>query len=151
MTRRRRLIVAAALAVVAVSGIVVAIALGGKGPPPALRTGGPVAKFMAPRPGVPAERRAESPVSQDHTPAPITVAAVRVPETLSDPLIEEEVAEFEEPGAVFYVSRIREAIVERNPRFARELLRQMKEEHSGSGLMAEAESLLEEARRKGGR
>lgn len=53
----------------------------------------------------------------------------------------------EEPGAVYYLSRIREAKQEGNPPFARELLRQMKENHPESGLIEEAEILLE----KGGK
>ena len=53
----------------------------------------------------------------------------------------------EDPGAVFYTSRVREALNEGNPAFARELLRQMKEEHEKSILFEEAERLVEE---KGG-
>jgi hypothetical protein len=57
--------------------------------------------------------------------------------------IEEILAEDgEDPGAVFYMSRVREALREGNPRFARELLRQMKEEHSHSILIEEAEALF---------
>jgi Na+-transporting methylmalonyl-CoA/oxaloacetate decarboxylase gamma subunit len=59
--------------------------------------------------------------------------------------IEEVLSETgEDPGAVFYMSRVREALVEGNPRFARELLRQMKAEHSGSVLVRAAEDLFRE-------
>jgi hypothetical protein len=53
----------------------------------------------------------------------------------------------EDPGAVYYLSRIREAHQEGNPRFARELLRQMKDIHPDSGLIEVAEILFE----KGGK
>ena len=57
--------------------------------------------------------------------------------------IEEELLEFgEDPGAVFYVSRIREALREGNAVFARELFRQMKELHSNSLLVDEANLLF---------
>ena len=50
----------------------------------------------------------------------------------------------EDPGAVFYMSRVREALREGNPRFARELLRQMKEAHRESVLVKVAEDLFTE-------
>jgi hypothetical protein len=52
----------------------------------------------------------------------------------------------EDPGAVFYMSRVREALAEGNPRFARELLRQMKEAHAESVLVKVAEDLFVESR-----
>jgi hypothetical protein len=52
----------------------------------------------------------------------------------------------EDPGAVYYMSRVREAVREGNPTFARELFRQMKEEHSRSVLIEEAETMVENAR-----
>ena len=65
------------------------------------------------------------------------------PQAQPEPLIEELLAESgEDPGAVYYMSRVREAIREGNPAFARELLRQMKEEHSSSVLVEEAEALF---------
>ncbi|MBI4257904.1 MAG: hypothetical protein HY619_03020 [Thaumarchaeota archaeon] len=61
--------------------------------------------------------------------------------------IEEVLAQAgEDPGAVFYMSRVREALKESNPKFARELLRQMKELHPKSILVSEAEILFEERR-----
>ena len=61
--------------------------------------------------------------------------------------IEELLAESgEDPGAVFYMSRVREAMREGNPKFARELLGQMRKLHSQSVLIHEAESLIEEAK-----
>lgn len=59
--------------------------------------------------------------------------------------IEEILAEAgEDPGAVFYTSRVREALKEGNPKFARELLRQMHELHGRSVLIDEAEALFVE-------
>ncbi|MBI4605206.1 MAG: hypothetical protein HY721_24845 [Planctomycetes bacterium] len=61
--------------------------------------------------------------------------------------IEEVLAESgEDLGAVYYMSRVREAIREGNPAFARELLRQFKEQHPGSVLVEEAEALLARGR-----
>jgi hypothetical protein len=40
------------------------------------------------------------------------------------------------------MSRVREALREGNPAFARELLRQLREQHPGSVLIEEAEALL---------
>ncbi|MBI4604416.1 MAG: hypothetical protein HY721_20845 [Planctomycetes bacterium] len=45
-----------------------------------------------------------------------------------------------DPGAVYCMSRVREALREGNPAFARELLRQMKEQHPSSVLIEEAEA-----------
>ena len=68
----------------------------------------------------------------------------------SAPEVEEPIevllADGEDPGAVIYMSRIREALREGNPAFARELLRQMKETHTASILLSEAEALIEERR-----
>jgi hypothetical protein len=49
------------------------------------------------------------------------------------------------------MSRVREAVAEANPTFARELLRQMKELHAGSVLVGEAEGLLEDPKKTRGR
>ena len=54
----------------------------------------------------------------------------------------------EDPGAVFYMSRVREALRDGNPTFARELFRQMKEKHNNSILVEEAEQLFESERKK---
>ena len=63
-------------------------------------------------------------------------------EPTPEPLIEDLLADSgEDPGAVYYMSRVREALREGNPTFARELLRQMREEHSSSVLVEEAEAL----------
>jgi hypothetical protein len=50
----------------------------------------------------------------------------------------------EDPGAVYYTSRVREALREGNPLFARELLRQMAELHPSSVLLDEAAALCAE-------
>ena len=83
-------------------------------------------------------------------PASAPARAPAPPEALgapAEPLIEDLLAEAgEDPGAVYYTSRIREALREGNPPFARELLRQMKELHAGSVLVEEAEALFERRR-----
>lgn len=57
--------------------------------------------------------------------------------------IEDVLAESgEDPGAVYYMSRVREALTEGNPTFARELLRQFKTAHPTSVLIGEAEALF---------
>ena len=62
--------------------------------------------------------------------------------------IEEVLAEEgEDPGAVYYMSRVRLILREGNPVFARELLRQMKEEHPKSVLVEEAERLFDDGGR----
>jgi hypothetical protein len=62
--------------------------------------------------------------------------------------IEEVLAEekIEAPGAIYFMSRIREAVREGNPAFGRELLRQLKDDHPNSVLIYEAEELLEKRR-----
>jgi hypothetical protein len=58
--------------------------------------------------------------------------------------IEEILAESgEDPGAVLLMNRVREAVREGNPAFARELLQHMRREHENSILVLEAERLLE--------
>jgi hypothetical protein len=58
--------------------------------------------------------------------------------------IEEILAESgEDPGAVKYMSRIRECLRGGNRAFALELLRQMREAHAGSVLLAAAVDLCE--------
>lgn len=63
-------------------------------------------------------------------------------------LIEDVLAESgEDPGAVYYMSRVREAMREGNPAFAAELHRQMAELHPDSVLTQEAERLLDGGRK----
>jgi hypothetical protein len=71
-------------------------------------------------------------------------SAEDAPATPEELPIEELLAESgEDPGAVYYTSRVREALREGNPYFARELLTQMKESHPSSVLVEEAEALFE--------
>jgi hypothetical protein len=70
-----------------------------------------------------------------------SVAARGLPSPVEQP-VEEVLAELgEDTGAVYYMSRVREAIREGNPAFGRELLRQMKEQHPSSVLIGEAEAV----------
>jgi len=73
---------------------------------------------------------------------PATADQSDLPE-IAEPLIEDVLARSgEDPEAVYYMSSVREAIDEGNPTFARELLRQMREKHSTSVLVEEAEALF---------
>ena len=86
---------------------------------------------------------------QGSSPAEGNKTAGAQKETAEEKPIEEVLLESgEDPEAVFYMSRVREALNEGNPTFARELLRQMKEEHEKSILVEEAERLIEEKGRK---
>src|SRR5688572_27291093 len=60
-------------------------------------------------------------------------------------LIEDILAESgeEDPEAIYYVSRIREAMREGNPTVAQELLQRMKSKHQSPVLVDEAEALVQ--------
>lgn len=63
--------------------------------------------------------------------------------------IEEILAESgEDPGAVYSMSRVREAIGEGSPTFTRELSRQMKKVHPKSVLIEEAKALFANGRER---
>lgn len=146
MKPHRRLLLSGVIAVVAIGWTIVAIlsTMGNRSHvPPA-----PVPQIGS---GEPA-RGAPVPTSEKGNTLPETgvkqIAAASLPssgapnDSKAELLIEEHLAGIEEPGAIFYMSRIREAIVEGNPKFARELLRQMKDSHPQSGLVSEAEGLF---------
>jgi hypothetical protein len=151
MKARSRFLVAAALAAVLASGIVAGLVVRGQRSPSA----GPkrpevhaVVEVVPAGPAVPGLQTAAPQAAAG--PAKEAKAPGLDSKGIAEKLIEEELAEVgEDPGAVFYMSRIREAIVEGNPTFARELLRQMKELHEGSALVAEAEGLFKDESRKG--
>jgi hypothetical protein len=72
-----------------------------------------------------------------------TAAANALPTPTRERPIEEEFAEAgEDPGAVYYMSRVREAIRYGNRTFARQLFHQMKELHPDSPLLEESEALF---------
>ncbi len=122
----RRIVLSAVMAVLVVASIAGLAALRDK------PTSGPVAALPSPAPRL---ERSAAPTS------PVPAAVVAAPP--AERPIEDVLAESgEDPGAVYYTSRIREAVREGNPAFARELLRQMKEEHAKSVLVEEAEALL---------
>ena len=83
-------------------------------------------------------------------PAPAAQAQVTVAKAPTEerPIEEVLLESGEDPGAVFYMSRVREALRDGNPNFARELFRQMKEKHNNSILVEEAERLFESERKK---
>ncbi len=121
-------------------------------------------RASAAKPPATAERGAlEEPVRPEAAPAPSIAGAPGRDENGdaepasrggADPRelpIEEVLAAAEEPRAVFYMSRIREALREGNPAFAEELLRQMREQHASSVLVDEAALLIEESRSNPGR
>ena len=129
----KRILLAAVMAVLVVASITGLAALRGK------PTSEPVATLPSPAP------RLERPAAPT-SPVPAAVASAPPAERP----IEDVLAESgEDPGAVFYMSRVREALREGTPAFANELLRQMKEEHTKSVLVEEAEALL--AKEKGER
>jgi hypothetical protein len=149
MTGRKRFLVAAALAMIAAGGMVSLFVALGKSPGPADREETPSVSSAA----TPA-RRVDPPVHPNPeplaeakpakaAPMPKPVEAEPAPKPVEQP-IEEVLGESgEDPRAVFFMSRVREAIQEGNRAFARELLRQMKEEHASSVLVEEAEALFE--------
>jgi len=132
MSPKRRIAVAAAMAVLAVVVTAGVAALHGK------------PKAKAPKAPATAVKETFA------TPAAPTAAGLTMlPSATEERPVEEVLLESgEEPGAVFFMSRVREALNEGNPEFARELLRQMKEEHEKSILFEEAERLFEEKGRK---
>ncbi len=135
----RRIVLSAVMAVLVVASIAGLAALRDKPTSGRVATQGEVA--TVPSPATIPERSA-APTS----PVPAAVMAASPAERP----IEDVLAESgEDPGAVFYMSRVREALREGNPAFAGELLRQMKREHTKSVLVEEAEALL--AKEKGER
>jgi hypothetical protein len=152
---------AASLGSAALGGTVLAIALLGRGPDgepsvAATRPDTPAASAAGvgapeesgrPEPAIagPASGTPEAGVASVDGSGPADAAGPR------ELPIEEALAATEDPRAVFYMSRIREALREGNPAFAEELLRQMRERHGGSILVDEAAVLVEESRRNPGR
>jgi hypothetical protein len=92
--------------------------------------------------------RPEVEVAAATTPRREIPAEAAPPEAPERPIEEILLEEGEDPGAVYYMSRVREALREGNPGFARELLRQMKEQHGDSVLVTEAEDLFSRSRRR---
>jgi hypothetical protein len=75
------------------------------------------------------------------------LAAQEVVEEKPEKFIEEELLlAGEDPGAVYYMSRIREVANGQNWEFAKELFRKMKEKHPNSMLLEEARLLLEKVK-----
>jgi hypothetical protein len=138
MSPKRRLLAAAFLAALALGAITGVVALFRKSQrEPVAR---PSEKVASPAVALKAETPPALAVQ-----APVNVATA--------PLVEQPIEEVllesgEDPGAVFYMSRVREALREGNPTFAKELFRQMKEKHSNSILVEEAERLFESERKK---
>jgi hypothetical protein len=89
----------------------------------------------------------QAPVPKQEAPASVDSAKV-VPATVvssitGDKFIEEELAEAgEDLGAVYCMSRVREALRYGNRTFARQLFNQMKELHPDSPLLEESEALF---------
>ena len=154
MMRRVRVLIALLLSAAALAAFVAAISFAARlGRSPAPRVGeapplvaaGPVSKAVPAQAARPAFRG--EPVAQAVPPE-----KPEPPQPPPERPIEEELLEVgENPEAVFYTSRIREAIAEGNPPFAKELYRQMKELHPESVLLAEAEMLIEKSGKKRGR
>ena len=75
---------------------------------------------------------------------PRTTIAEATARKLANQTIEEQLAESEDDGACYYMSRIREAVEEGNPAFGQVLLAQMREQHATSALIGHAEELFGE-------
>ena len=137
MSPKRRVLAAAFLAVLALGAITGFAALSRKSQREPLAT--PSGKVLSPA----VLLKAEPP------PAPAAQAQVTVAKApIEERPIEEVLLESgEDPGAVFYMSRVREALSEGNPSFARELFHQMKEKHRDSVLVEEAERLFDERKK----
>jgi hypothetical protein len=138
MRRSVRVLASAALAITGIGGVLLLVLLAPRGQP-APEPAQPLA--AAPEPGTreaPAMPAIPAPSREEKEPA-----AQVTPQSPEETPIEEILAESgEDPGAVYYASRVREALKEGNPAFARELLRQMKEAHPDSVLVEEAESFF---------
>ena len=138
MSPNRRLLVSAVLALLALGGIASVAAFGRKGsraePMKAPATASvPVTVAVAsPKPA------GEAPKEKKPTEKAVEEEERPIEEVLAD--------SGEDPGAVYYTSRIREAVREGNPAFGRVLLGQMKEQHPSSVLLEEAEAILLGAR-----
>ena len=138
MSPKRRVLAAAFLAALALGAITGVAALCRKSQrepvaPPSGKVLSPAVLLKAEPPPAPAAQ------------AQVTVAKAPTEER---PIEEVLLESGEDPGAVFYMSRVREALRDGNPTFARELFRQMKEKHNNSILVEEAEQLFESERKK---
>jgi hypothetical protein len=100
----------------------------------AVTSSGSLASSPAPAPSPPAP--ADKPPVADSNGSAEAREELPIEELLAD--------SGEDPGAVYYTSRVREALREGNPLFARELLRQMAELHPSSVLLDEAAALCAE-------
>jgi hypothetical protein len=163
MSRHKVALASLGLSLVVTAGLVVVLVLSnGRGrkdsgsaglestnPQLAAKSAGEPAPSAQP-PGVtPSEPFAGSPAPAPSTQAPAdkpaVVASSESAGTTEELPIEELLAGTgEDPGAVYYTSRVREALREGNPLFARELLRQMAQLHPSSVLLDEAAALCAE-------
>ena len=143
MTPWKRIVLAAVMAVLVVAVFAgVAMFLGGHTREPT----GAVSIAQASHVEAPKVEHSLAPPAVDaRRNAAVTATALPAPPV--ELPIEEVLAESgEDPGAVYYMSRVREALHEGNPTFARELLRQFKEEHPNSVLIEEATALFASGR-----
>jgi hypothetical protein len=144
MRRSMRVLASAILAITGIGGVILALLSVPRGPvhepsPPLAADPEPIAQESRVLPAVP--------VSTGEEEMPATQVTSTPPAEPEEKPIEEILAEAgEDPGAVYFASRVREAIKEGNPTFARELLRQMKEAHPDSVLVEEAESFFKTTR-----
>ena len=149
MTKSFRITVTAVVVAAIVVGLV---ALNGRGRKDAvsssrapcgdLKPGSPETPLSVQVPGTP---QAAAPVSTTSDVDEAPDLAEKAAQEPREKLIEEELAEAEvgvDPEEISYMTWVRVALREGNPCFAQELLRQMKELHSNSGLVTEAELLL---------
>ena len=143
MKTRSRLILSALIACTVVGGLsIVLLKLGRKSPSAATSPPEPTVETTVPSqrvaPAAAAKPEAPSNVESEKV-APSTIVS-SVPR---DKFIEEDFAQAgEDLDAVYYMSRVREAMRYGNRTFARQLFNQMKELHPDSPLIGESEALL---------
>ena len=139
MKRRKRVLLAAAMALALVGCAAALVALLGEKPSGSSASSLAASSSAAVKPGATLENAA---AKTEPKPTSAGAEAPREEKPIEELLLEVG----EDSGAVFYMSRVREALREGNPAFARELLRQMREAHPNSVLVLEAEALFEELR-----
>ncbi|MBI4604744.1 MAG: hypothetical protein HY721_22510 [Planctomycetes bacterium] len=136
MKPRGRLIVSALIAGALLAAALATFAVGSRKPSPTAGT----ATTEAPRVVAPPQGAFQG------RPAPESASEreERPPPQAREKLIEEVLAEAgEDPGAVYAMNRVREALREGNKAFARRLFARMRGEHSESILLKAAEELIQ--------
>jgi hypothetical protein len=145
MTTQGRVAVSIAASLFLIFGLLVAFALLGGAPDPRQCATRAKGEDSEPSLSLAQGKEKRNPASEDPIERTSGGGGVAVEE---QPIEEVLAEEGEDPGAVYYMSRVRLILREGNPAFARELLRQMKEEYPNSVLVEEADRLFDDGGRK---